>query len=353
MLESALPYLVCPATGSALRIEVTARQGNRILEGMLVSVQDDTRRYPIRQGVPRFVDFEDMAAEQRETIDTFSYKWTRIPHYSYDAASKAYREGWYYERFNFPQGDADVREFLRGARFILEAGTGTGVDTDMLMRNSDALIFGVDISRAIDIAHERFQQNDRIVLLQADIGHLPFAPDFFDVISCDQVLHHTPNPPENFGKLVHLLQPAGHLLLYVYKVKGALREFSDDYLRGKYTDSPLEEALDFSERITRLGHNLSKLNIKVEVEDDFPEFGFTKGTYDVQRLIYDYIFKCYWNDSFDFETNVMVNFDWYRPTHAFRYTPAQIQAWCQTHHLAMQHLHVSPSGISSIMRKQA
>lgn len=353
MLESAVQYLVCPATGADLRLEIIERSGNRVLEGKLINVDDESKQYPIRKGIPRFVDFEDMEADQRETVDTFSYKWTRIPHYAYDAASKAYREDWYYERFNFPRGDADVQDFLRGAAFILEAGTGTGVDTDMLMRNSDALIFGVDISRAIETAYERFQENDRIVLLQADISNLPFRPSFFDMISCDQVLHHTPNPPENFGKLTHLLKNNGSLILYVYKVKGALREFSDDYLRGMYTGSSLDASLDFSERITRLGHNLSKLNVKIEVEDDFPEFGFTRGTYDIQRLIYDYIFKCYWNDSFDFETNVMVNFDWYRPTHAFRYTTDEIQQWSQNYNMEITHLHVSPSGISSIMRKKA
>lgn len=351
MLEEALPYLVCPITGADLRLEIAVRENNRILEGTLINVQDARYRYPIRGGVPRFVSFDEMSEKQRETVDTFAYKWSRIPQYAYDAASKAYREGWYYERFNFPAGDSDIRTFLSNARFILEAGTGTGVDTDLLMRNSTGLIFGVDISRAIDFAYERFRNNDRIVLLQADIGQLPFRPGFFDVISCDQVLHHTPNPPENFGKLVNLLRDSGKFLLYVYKVKGALREFADDYLRGIYTVSSLEAVLDFSERLTRLGRNLSQLGARVEVEDDFPEFGLSRGTYDVQRLIYDHIFKCYWNDSFDFETNVMVNFDWYRPTHAYRYTPDDIRGWCEQHAMQIDHIHISPSGISSIMRK--
>jgi SAM-dependent methyltransferase len=348
-----LSFFVCPQTGDPLRLENAVSEGGHVMEGELVNSADPSRRYPIVGGVPRFVAFEGLEAEQRQTVETFSFKWQQIPNYTADEDSKSYREGWYYERFGFVRGDADVQAFLDGAENILEAGTATGVDTDMLARNSTGRVFGIDISTAIDTAAKRFWEHPRVALAQADIQALPFALASFDVISCDQVLHHTPNPPENFARLVRLLRPGGKLLLYVYKVKGALREFSDDYLRGLYTQSSVEAALDFSARLTRLGRNLSALGVKVTVEDEFPEFGLPKGEYDVQRLIYDYIFKCYWNPSFDFETNVMVNFDWYRPLHAYRYTPADMQEWASTNGLEIQHLNVSPSGLSVIFQKDS
>jgi SAM-dependent methyltransferase len=351
MRETMLPYLRCPQTGAMLRLQVQTQNGADIQDGLLINTENDTIQYRIVGGVPRFVDIDILPEEQRDTVETFAYKWSQIPQYAFDADSKTYREAWYYERFGFKNGEASVRDFLGDARYILEAGTGTGVDTDMLARNSQATIFGIDISSAINIAYQRFQDNDQIHLSQADIGALPFAPEFFDVISCDQVLHHTPNPPEFFKRLVKLLKPGGKMLLYVYKVKGALREFSDDYLRGIYTQSSVDDAVDFSARLTRLGRNLSALHAKIEVEDDLPELGIKKGTYDVQRLIYDHILKCYWNDSFDFDTNVMVNFDWYRPLHAYRYTPDDVRGWCADNGLTLQHMDISPSGISTIMQK--
>jgi polyphosphate kinase 2 (PPK2 family) len=39
------------------------------------------------------------------------------------------QKAWYFQRFGFTRGDADVRQFLGGAARVLEAGTGTGVDT--------------------------------------------------------------------------------------------------------------------------------------------------------------------------------------------------------------------------------
>ena len=172
------------------------------------------------------------------------------------------------------------------------------------------------------------------------------------MVSCDQVLHHTPDPPGNFARLASLLAPEGKMLLYVYKVKGALREFADDHLRNLYTRSKVEDALDFSERIARFGKNLSHLNAKVEIEDDIPELGIARGSYDVQRLIYDHIVKCFWNDDYDFATNAMVNFDWYRPLHAFRYTEQEVRNWAAGASVEVRRCDVSPSGISMIFENR-
>lgn len=351
MNQSIVTYLVCPDTGNPLRLQVHQQEGECVLEGELINIQNEHLRYPIQGGVPRFVEVDTLAPDQRETVETFAYKWSQIPGYAHEQATKANRERWYFERFGFEQGDADVQDFLSSAHYVLEAGTGTGVDTDLLARNFDGLLFGVDISSAINIAYQRFNRNDRIALFQADLGRLPFRPNFFDVISCDQVLHHTPDPAGNFKRLVNLLRPDGHILLYVYRVKGPLREYADDYLRELLTQAPLEKCLAFCEKITRLGRNLSRLQATVAVEDDIPELGLQRGEYDVQRLLYDHILKCFWNDDYDFMTNVMVNFDWYRPLRAFRYTEAEVRGWAESAGLEIKHMHLGPSGISTIMRK--
>ncbi len=348
MLESMVQHLVCPDTGAPLRLVVTRQEGREILEGSLSAGE---RSYPIRGGVPRFVEHDKLETAQKDTVDSFSFKWSKIPGYAFESKTKANREAWYFQRFGFPNGDADVKAFLSGAKFLLEAGTGTGVDTDLLTRNSDGTVFGVDISSAIDEAYRRFRGNDRVMLVQGDIGRLPFKPGFFDVVSCDQVLHHTPDPVGNFQKLASLLSERGRFLLYVYKVKGALREFADDHLRGVATQAPVEVAVDLSERLARLGRSLSQLHAEVEIEDDLPELGIAKGRYDVQRLIYDHVLKCFWNDDYDFQTNAMINFDWYRPTHAFRYTPVQVTEWAERAKLHISRLDVSPSGISAVMNR--
>ena len=110
--------------------------------------------------------------------------------------------------------------------------------------------------------------------------------------------------------------------------------------------------VDFSERLARLGRSLSRLRAEVFIEDDLPELGIAKGTHDVQRLIYDHMLKCFWNDDFDFETNAMVNFDWYRPVHAFRYSPEELRVWCEEEGLKLVHEDVSPAGISIVAQRR-
>jgi SAM-dependent methyltransferase len=351
MREGIVEHLVCPDTGAPLRVKVESREGDHILEGDLISLQDESRRFPIRKGVPRFAALEALGAEQKQNVDTFAFKWSRIPGYAHEAATRRNREQWYYERFGFRRGDPDVKDFLQSASYVLEAGTGTGVDTDMLVRNCSGTIFGIDISSAIDIAFERFRDHPRVALLQADIARLPFKKSFFDVVSCDQVLHHTAEPRRNFGRLVELLQPGGKIVLYVYVIKGPIREFSDDYLRNIFTRAPLEDCLAFSDRITQLGRSLSRLKATVQIDADIPELSIRQGSYDIQRFIYDHFLKCFWNDDYDFETNAMINFDWYRPVQALRFRPEEIRRWSDEEGLELKHMDVSPSGISTIMQK--
>jgi SAM-dependent methyltransferase len=335
-----------PLTGAVLHLVSDDKLSGRLLS------EDGREQYLVSGGIPRFFDLAKTESDQAQTIDSFSFKWSKIPTYAHGESTKRNREAWYLERFGFFD-EAGLARSLRGARRLLEAGTGTGVDTDLLTRNSSGTLYGVDASGAIDHAFERFRHEPRVCLLQGDIGALPFEEDFFDVISCDQVLHHTPDPRAVFAHLVRHLRVGGRLLLYVYRRKGALREFADDHLRSMFTQGPEDACVDVSERLARLGRNLSRLKATVEVEDDFPELGLNRGIYDVQRLIYDHVLKCFWNDDYDFETNAMVNFDWYRPVHAFRYTVEEIRTWCQEERMSIQHENVSPAGISIIAQREA
>lgn len=349
MREELVEHLRCPRTGAPLRLEVAEREGAEILGGWLVS--EGGERYPIRGGLPRFVADEELTPDQAQTIRTFSWKWAEIPDYAEEPGPREHREAWWHERYGFDRGGEALRAFLSPRARILEAGVGQGVDTARFLRASQATIFGVDLAEVVDIARGRFRGEPRVHIAQADLGALPFPPAWFDLISCDQVLHHTPDPPAWFQRLVRHLAPGGHVLLYVYRRKGPLREFADDHLRQLCVDAPNEQVMDLCRRLARLGRSLAGLQAMVEVEDDLPELGITRGRYDVQRLIYDHMVKCFWNEDYSFETNAKVGYDWYRPRHAFRYAPEQVREWCQAAGLVLEREHLAPSGITVIARR--
>jgi SAM-dependent methyltransferase len=53
-------------------------------------------------------------------------------------------------------------------------------------------------------------------VIQADIYHLPFAPETFDFVYCFGVLQHTPNPKKAFEALPSQLKPKGKLAVDIY-----------------------------------------------------------------------------------------------------------------------------------------
>ena len=347
MKPSLVSFLRCPVTGEALRL-VDARPGGaeeEILSGRLVS--GSGREYEIVEGVPVLLDPSQWAPGQTETRASFSEKWKRAPNYRED--TKPHYVRWYLERYG--HGDLDgLQRFLDDKRFILDAGTGQGRDAELYATNSRATVFGVDISEGIHVAYEGLRHIPNLHLVQADLTRLPFPAAVFDFIACDQVIHHTPDTRAAFRALLRHLG-RGHIAIYVYKVKGPVREFCDDFIRSRTVKMSPEECLEFCEAMTKLGRALSDLHVDIQIPVDIPLLGIRAGKHDLQRWIYWNVFKCYWNDAMDWTSNLITNFDWYHPLHAHRHTPEEVRSWFEEEGLTIERFSVVESGTSVIGRR--
>jgi SAM-dependent methyltransferase len=292
---------------------------------------------------------EELFAEgQKETVDSFSWKWNKASEYR--STTDGHYVAWYLSRYGFGT-EAKLAELLAGKKMILDAGTAHGRDADMYLRNSTATVVGIDIGDGIRNAFRDLGDRPRLHLVQADLGRLPFPEETFDFIGCDQVIHHTPDTRASLLHLVSRLAPGGHLAFYVYRKKGPVREFSDDHIRAATVHMSPEECLETSRAITAFGKALSDMKITIDVPEDIPLLGIQAGKQDLQRFIYWNMFKCYWNDTMDWDANVITNFDWYHPLHAHRHTPEEVRSWCQEAGLVIEHLDVQESGISALTRK--
>lgn len=302
-------------------------------------------RYPVRDGIPRFVDGGAVEGEQASTADTFSRKWARVATFGHDTATRDFHHRWYLQRYGWAS-ESEFAAFLGTTARVLDAGCGVGRDVAWYLRHAPGLVAGVDISTAVEHAAANVGPHPRVLLAQADLARLPFAPGTFDYVACDQVLQHTADPHASFRHLVTRVRPGGVLAFYVYKVKGPVREFCDDHLRGEVAAMSEEEALRFAEAVTRFGRALTEQRLSITVPDDIPALGITAGTFDLQRWLYWTMFKCFWNADWDWETNVMTNYDWYRPATAFRYHPAEIRAWIAEAGLEILHEDIGDAGLS-------
>ena len=318
MKRTAIEHLVCPSTQENLTLRASAEAGGVVEAGELVA---GDKTFTIRSGIPSFVG-RDVSADQ--TVKSFGEKWDK--HRYYRKHTERFYTDWYLERYALDDIDG-LRNMLADKEFILDAGTGAGRDAANFAANSNATVFGVDTAwHALENASQDESRPDA-QLVHADVNRLPVPDEFFDFINCDQVIHHTPDPPQTFANLRKKLKTGGEVTTYVYRKKAVIREFADDYVRDRIKDGSFEEALEVCDGITKLGKALADLKATVEIEEDIPILGIKKGTFDVQRFIHWNVMKCFWNDDFDFFTNNVVNADWYHPIYCFRYTPEEFRSW--------------------------
>lgn len=359
--------------GKELKLISYKEEDGHVIEGVLQ--ERDGFWYPIIRGVPCFLrglirpDFEafrekyglprlqnkgkrDHAeAQQLLTNKTFSDKWCRFRNYGLASEHHEFLFTWYCKKLGFATLD-ELKKFYKKKKLILEAGPGSGFNSKFMAENSTAQVFAADISDAAFTVFENTKDLSNCHVIQADLMNLPFVDQVFDFIIADGVLHHTPNTKKAFRALYEKLKPGGQFFFYVYKKMGAVRQFCDQYIRKTFSKLAPEECYDACEGLTELGRELSRLNVKIELKKPIPILGIPAGIHNVQRLVYYNFVKCFWNDAFDFETNNMVNFDWYHPHNAWQHTQEEVEGWLKELNVRKYSFNDSnPNGISVLLRK--
>jgi len=348
MKESLLEYIVCPVCNGTLSLSKSVFKNDEVMAGVLACANNHS--FMVSDGIPRLLLQGGLVEAQKETQNTFSQKWSKIPDYGYEPKTRKFHLKWYLQRYGWGSLD-NLSEFLGTRKLILDAGTGLGRDSGLYAEHTAGQVFGVDISQSIDIAYRHIGHLPNVHLIQADLTNLPFREGFFDFVASDAVLHHTPSTEESFKYLCSFLSSSGQIAICVYKRKGAIREFCDDYIRGFTTKLSVEECYKFSEAMTKFGKSLSDMKTEIVVPEDIQFLGIKAGKHDLQRFIYWNVFKCFWNDDYNFETNVMVNFDWYHPRYAHRHTPEEVGQWFDDIGLKVLYFDVGESGVSARGRK--
>jgi SAM-dependent methyltransferase len=127
-------------------------------------------------------------------------------------------------------------ELLRGT-LGLDAGCGFGRHLYQAAGHCSAVV-GLDLSQAVDAAHQNTSQLPNVHLVQGDLYALPFAPGTFDVIYSVGVLHHLPDPAAGVKNLAPLLRPEGRLFIWLYSTQRRVMNFFLECLRVVTTRLP-------------------------------------------------------------------------------------------------------------------
>lgn len=304
----------------------------------------------MRKGILRASTAKSSAQAQTESV--FGYKWARRDTYDSAESLKRMRE-WLVQRYGQPTREPWWNEY--GERpLVLDAGCGSSMSALELFEGAFNRMryVGVDISEAVDTAKARFaERGASAAFVQADLLNLPFAPESFDIIFSEGVLHHTDSTERALRTVSAHLKPGGRIMFYVYRRKGPIREFTDDYIRDKLKGMPEEQAWKALEPLTRLGIALGELNVTVNVPEKIDLLDIPAGPIDVQRLFYWHVFKAFYHPNLTLDEANHINFDWYTPTNAHRQSLAELRSWCASDGLAIEREIEEPAGITIIARK--
>lgn len=273
------------------------------------------------------------------TTAAFSDKWTSLEQAEEDSEGwKQFQFRWYLKCYGHESQEA-LEQALAGRRHILDAGCGPGYKAAWFARlNPRATVVAMDLSDSVFLAARRYAGVPNMVFVKGDIARTPFREAAFDFISCDQVLHHTDDPPRTLAEFRRIMAPGGALYTYVYARKALPRELLDEHFRQLSKRLTRDELWALSEQLTRLGKALSELHAQVDVPD-IPALGISGGRMDVQRFLYWNFVKCFWNPEHGFEASRMINFDWYSPERAFRYDRGEFVAMVEKAGFAADFLH--------------
>ena len=323
-----------------------------LLEGHPKSQSEFLESHPtwrVTNGIPRSPKVS--SAVQQQTSEAFGFKWEKRD--TFEEFSRTFTPNWLSEKY----GSFATLDFLNDhglTPVVLDAGCGAGMSGLAFFnsRLNETRLIGVDISNSVDVAAERFTEaGHQVGLIQCDLNEIPIQPETVDVIFSEGVLHHTDNTFDSLRALATLLRPAGRILFYVYKVKGPIREFTDDFIRDRLKSLSLEEAWNQLLPLTKLGISLGELNATVEIAEDIPLLGIAAGPVNVQRLFYWHVLKTFYRPDITLEEMNHINFDWFVPANARRHSPQEVRDWCRILELEIERELIEDAGITIVARR--
>lgn len=244
MHEMIVDYFRCPLSGEKLSLKIIdhfnhpASFQKEIKSGYLLAEKGGI--YPIVNGIPRmlpesFLNYskelinwypeydsksrnikdkfknriEESVRRNRKIQQTFGFEWKLLKRNKeikvWDLDAMQFRDQLFKE-LKLPEGFS--------CELVLDAGCGHGKSA-MNMADFSRIVFGVEVSQAVEIAYEH---NNKLNchFLQADIHALPFSNESFNIVYCSGVLHHNPSTRVALQKLSTMVKKGGILCIWLY-----------------------------------------------------------------------------------------------------------------------------------------
>lgn len=316
MKTDVLPLLCCPHCKGDLTLRADVGHDGAVQEGVLICTGCQTS-FPIVRGIPRFVSHDGY-------VGSFSYEWNKWNRVQVDAAngSRASEEAFSHKTGLTP---ADLK-----GKVVLDVGCGAGRFLDVVSQWG-ARAIGVDFSFAVEASQRNVGDRANVDVIQADVFHLPFRPQVFDVIFSLGVLHHTRDTREAFLSLPAHLKEGGTLAVWLYYYTDRFYNRATDVWRTLLRPLPNRAVYLWSAVISALCYPLYRL-----------PFMASRPFSLLPRLLPV-------NMHDDWHWRVLDTFDWYSPRYQDKNcSPTRVVGWCREAHLRELEILDFPTSIRAV-----
>ena len=210
-------------------------------------IDDNGSKFPIIDGIPRFVDSDNYAA-------SFHFQWEKFAKTQLDRE----KEGFSLSKQRFFAETLWDQEDLTGVN-ILEVGSGAGRFSKVVLEKTSANLYSVDYSRAVNTNHKNNNEiaPERFHLFQASIDELPFPDESFDKVFCLGVLQHTPDFERSVKCLIKKVKVGGEVVVDFYPINGWWTK-----INAKYMLRPITKRISHQHLLSLIEKNIKWL-IKV------------------------------------------------------------------------------------------
>jgi ubiquinone/menaquinone biosynthesis C-methylase UbiE len=205
-------------------------------------VDKEGNLFPYINGAYRMTSVDNYTAN-------FGFQWNKFAKTQIDRFQKQSIQS--YERF-FSVTGWDKEDLTN--KNVLEVGSGAGRFTQIVLQHTNANLFSVDYSDAVETNFRNNGPHPRLKLFQASIYELPFEEQQFDKVFCFGVLQHTPDFKRSVEELIRMVKPGGELVVDFYPVKGWYTK-----VHAKYIFRPFTKRLDHARLLSLIESNVDGL----------------------------------------------------------------------------------------------
>jgi ubiquinone/menaquinone biosynthesis C-methylase UbiE len=192
-----------PVTKKKLKLEQPVYEGERVVAGTLVGDEGD--RFPIINGIPRFVD-----TELQQSVISFGDEWNYFNYLDFKPQWLKHVVG---NTFGGVQAFKD--------KVIVDCGGGSGAQSLWFLESGAKHVIMLELSHSVDDVVQRnlsLQQWENLDVIQCSMDAPPLANESIEgIVYCHNVIQHTPSVERTAEALYQVVGSGGELVFNCYQ----------------------------------------------------------------------------------------------------------------------------------------